>query len=130
MGGSAAGMGAGPVIPYAGSFGGFMPYRMGGGSALSVSSRDASAMGAARSSFRLSSGSAGMSSSSGGMAQALGTGSRSTGSLSTPGAMGLSRDTRQPMRLDGSNVMPPDLGYPFYQPPIWSAGSASSGGMP
>ena len=29
----------GPIIPYAGNFGGFMPYRMGGGSSLSFSSR-------------------------------------------------------------------------------------------
>ena len=71
--GSGMGMG-GPVIPYAGRFGGFMPYRMGGGGSLSFQSRGTSAMGSARTSFSLSPMSGGMSSMSGGMGQGLGTG--------------------------------------------------------
>jgi hypothetical protein len=44
-GSSMASMGTGsPIIPYAGNFGGFMPYRMGAGSSLSFQSRGASAM--------------------------------------------------------------------------------------
>ena len=47
---------SGPIIPYGGSLSGFMPSRMGGGgSGLSFSSRNSSMIGAARSSFRLSS---------------------------------------------------------------------------
>lgn len=57
------GMG-GPTIPYAGRFGGFMPYRMGGGS-LSFQSRGNSPMGSGRTSFSLSPISGGMSSMSG-----------------------------------------------------------------
>src|ERR1017187_10646569 len=52
-----AGMGAGgPIIPYGGSLSGFMPYRMGAtGTGVSFRSRNSSAIGSARSSFRLSS---------------------------------------------------------------------------
>jgi len=125
------GMGAGgPIIPYAGNFGGFMPYRMGGGSGgLVFSSRNTSVIGGGRTSFRLSPGYTGMSMRSGGMGQGFGARTRAAGSLGLPGAMGPGVDNRQPMGGGGSNVMPPNFGYPFYQPPSWSAADSSGAGM-
>ena len=59
---SGSGMGMnGPVIPYNGKFGGFMPYRMSGGSgSLSFQTRGDSAIGSNRTSFSLSTMSSGM----------------------------------------------------------------------
>ncbi|HEV3165823.1 MAG TPA: hypothetical protein VGZ22_17475, partial [Isosphaeraceae bacterium] len=130
MSSSPSGMGmSGPVIPYAGKFGGFMPARMGGGS-LSFPSRDTSAMGTSRTSFSLSSMSGGMSSMSGGMgggARSLSSfGSR--GGMGLDGGMGLGSGMVRPMAgAKGMGVMPPSFGYPFYQPP--SLLSPSSAGM-
>jgi hypothetical protein len=71
--GSMASMGVGgPIIPYAGNFGGFMPYRMGGGSSLSFQSRGASAMESTRTSFSLGPMTSGTTSMSGGMGQGFG----------------------------------------------------------
>ena len=65
---------SGPIIPYAGNFGGFMPYRMGGGSSLSFSSRGTSATGSTRTPFSLSSTTGGLTSMSGGMGRGFGDG--------------------------------------------------------
>jgi hypothetical protein len=119
----------GAVIPYAGNFGGFMPVRI-GGSALSSSRRDASVMEAARTPFRLSPGRTDVSMQSGSVGTSFGLGSRAGGSLRQSGAMGLPGDLRKPISPGGSSVMPPYLGYPFYQPPSWSASYFSGVGMP
>ncbi|MDB5353472.1 MAG: hypothetical protein JWN86_4719 [Planctomycetota bacterium] len=123
-GGSMTEMGTGPgmsgtVIPYAGNFGGFMPYRMsGGGGDLSFRSRGTPPTNSARSSFALSSMSAGSSSMAGGMG--TGFGARAS-MISPPGTMAPRG------RGIGMGVMPPNLGYPFRQPP--SLLSPASAGM-
>ena len=117
-----AGMGmSGPIIPYAGKFGGFMPYRMEGSASLSFQSRGASAMGSNRTSFSLSPMSGGMPSMSGGIGKGLGTGFQ--GSRGLDGGM-------QPMSGPRSmGVMPPSFGYPFRQPPSLLLPSSSGTGM-
>jgi hypothetical protein len=107
-----------PIIPYGGSLGGFMPYRMGaGGTGVSFSSRNSSMSGSGRSSFRLSSMSRAMPMSSSAFGQSLERGRG--GSLLSPifgGGMSRSMDT------NGQSVTPPDFGYPFYQPSLlWSS---------
>jgi hypothetical protein len=130
-GNSMAGMGAGgPIIPYAGNFGGFMPYRMGGSSSLSFSSRGTSVMGSARTSFSLSPMTGGMTSMSGGMGQGFGARTRAFSSFGSQTGMGMGGGPRQVMPgAGGMSVMPPNFGYPFYQPPTLLTPSASSGGM-
>jgi len=127
--GSFAGMGSsGPIIPYAGNFGGFMPYRMGGGASLSLSTRGTSVMGSARSSFSLSPMSGGMSWRSAGMiGQGLGTGTRSFGSGGGIGSM----EGMRPRTAGGGNisVMPPSFDYPFYQPPSLLGPFSTGAGM-
>jgi hypothetical protein len=117
--------GASALIPYAGGFAGFMPYRMAGdvGDTLAFRSRPRSMMGPVGSSFRLSAGSGGMGS---GSRPFLNSGARAgMGSLGM--GMGSSLRMSQPTtRLSALSVMPPNFGYPFRQPP--SLGS-SSGGM-
>jgi hypothetical protein len=127
---SMASMGAGgPIIPYAGNFGGFMPYRMGGGSSLSFSSRGTSATGSTRTSFILSPMTGGMTSMSGGMGQRFGSRPASFSSFGSQSGMGLGGGMRREMLGTGSmGVMPPSFGYPFYQPPSLLTPS-SSGGM-
>jgi hypothetical protein len=122
---------SGPIIPYAGKFGGFMPSRMGGGS-LSFQSRGASSMGFSRTSFSLSPASGGMTSMSGGM----GGTARSLSSFGSRGGMGLDRGwgTGGGMRREmpggsGAGVMPPSFGYPFYQPPSLLGPSSPGTGM-
>ena len=77
-GGSGAGM-SGVAIPYAGRFGGFMPYRMGGGGSLSFQSRGTSPTGSNRTSFSLSP-------MSGGMGQGFGSSARMSSSSRPPQA--------------------------------------------
>ncbi len=132
MSSSASGMGmSGPVIPYAGKFGGFMPSRMGGGT-LSFQSRSTSAMGSSRTSFSLSSMSGGMSSMSGGMGggvRSLSTFGRQ-GGMGLDGGMGLGGGMGRPMSGgSGMGVMPPSFGYPFYQPPSLLSPSSAGTGM-
>jgi hypothetical protein len=122
--------GGGSMIPYAGNFGGFMPYRMGGGTGgLYFSPRNASVIGAGRAPFRLSPSSGGMPMTAGGMGQGFMAGRRAGGSLGLRGGMGFGGESRAPMDSDGSNVMPPYFGYPFYQPPEWLSSPASAAGM-
>lgn len=91
-----SGMGtAGPIIPYAGNYAGFMPSRMSGSSSLAFSSRGMSSVGSPRTSFRLSTMSSRMSSMGGGPS----------------GGMG------QMPKSSGMGVMPPSFTYPFRQPP-------------
>src|SRR5438105_4134795 len=52
--------GGGSLIPYAGGFAGFMPYRMAGGGELAFRAHASTAMGPVRTSFSLMSPSAGM----------------------------------------------------------------------
>jgi hypothetical protein len=105
--------GSGPIIPYGGRLSGFMPYRMGdAASGLSFSSRNSSAIGTGRSSFRLSSMTAGIPMSPSAFGQSLGR--REVGSLFSTeigGGMGRTMETGR------AGVMPPNFGYPFYQPP-------------
>jgi hypothetical protein len=116
---SGAGM-SGPIVPYAGRFGGFMPYRMGTGGSLSFPPRGAAAMGSSRTSFSLSP-------MSGGMGQSLGIGSRDT--LAPGGGMGPGGGL-QPMSGPRSmGVMPPRFGYPFRQPPSLLGPTSSGTGM-
>jgi hypothetical protein len=121
-----AGMGgSGPIIPYGGGLSGFMPYRMGGaGTGLSFSSRNSSTVGTGRSAFRLSSMTGGMGMSSSAFGQSLGRGT--AGSLFSPGlgaGMGRSMDS------GSQSVMPPNFGYPFYQPPSLLPLSSTGVGM-
>src|SRR5262249_24124796 len=98
-----------------GSLSGFMPSRMGGGgTGLSFSARNSSMIGSARSSFRLSSMSSEISMpSQGRFGQRFGGGDGMGASPSTTGLFGGMNRTIEAVR-DG--VMPPSLGYPFYQP--------------
>jgi hypothetical protein len=101
-----AGMGVGgPIIPYAGNFGGFMPYRMGGSSSLSFSSRGTSAMGSARTSFGLSPMTGGMITMPGGIGKDLGARSRTLSSFGLQGGMGLGGGMRREMPGTGSMVV-------------------------
>jgi hypothetical protein len=131
--GSFAGMGgSGAIIPYAGNFGGFMPYRMGGGGSLSLSTRGTAVMGSPRTSFSLSPMSSGMSSRSGGvMSPGMATGIRSLGSFGMEGGIGSTGGMR-PRIAGGGNtsVMPPSFGYPFYQPPSLLGPFSTGAGMP
>jgi hypothetical protein len=117
--GSMAGMASGsPIVPYAGNFGGFMPYRMGGGSSLSFLSRGTSAMGSARTSFSLSPMTGEMTTMEGGVGRGFGARARAVSSFGSQSGMGLGGRTQQVMPgAGGVSVMPPNFGYPFYQPP-------------
>lgn len=108
---SGMGMG-GPVIPYAGSFAGFMPYRMGGSSSLSLPRRGAPVIGAPRTSFSLAPMSRGMSP----MGSSLGTTGLGGGMRSMPSAGGM-------------GVMPPSFSYPFRQPPSLFTPTSAGAGM-
>jgi hypothetical protein len=115
-----------PMIPYAGSFGGFMPYRMASGtsSPVSFSARGSSVLEPTRTTFRLSP-----------MSSGMGMGSGPGNGLLAPW------ESRDAMRLGGgvmrqpinggsnSSVMPPNFGYPFYQPPSLSSPVSPSAGM-
>jgi hypothetical protein len=121
------------IVPYGGTFEGFMPGRMGGGSSLSFRSRPAAPMGAARSAFRLSPLPGGMSSMSGGGGGPR-AGGRAMSSFISPGAMGLGvgpgRGGMKRMSGAGSpGVMPPSIGYPFRQPPSLDGPPAPGMGM-
>jgi hypothetical protein len=114
-----------PMIPYAGSFGGFMPYRMASGasSPLSFSPRGGSVLEPTRRPFRLLP-----------MSSGMGVGSGPTSGLRAPlGGRDFMRIgdglLSQPMGAgNNTNVMPPSFGFPFYQPPsLLSTGSSSSG---
>jgi hypothetical protein len=126
-----AGMsGGGAIIPYAGSFGGFMPYSLGGGRSLSLGSRESSAIGSNRTSFSLSPMAGRMSSMSGGGIRGLGPRSRSFPELGTLGSIGQEGGMRRKTTgIEGQNVMPPSFGYPFYQPPRLTTTSDSRPGM-
>ncbi len=117
MGGSA------PIIPYGGGLSGFMPYRMGGGgTGLSFPVRNSSTIGLGRSSFRLSSMSREMSMPRGLLGEGIERGMR--GSLRSP-IFGRGMD--RSMNAAGQSVMPPDFGYPFYQPSLLGSSTAFTG---
>jgi hypothetical protein len=116
--GASPGM-SGPVIPYAGRFGGFMPYRMGGGS-LAFSTRGTGIggggmLGSGRTSFRLApaAGSGSMPAMSGGLGGGSAFGGR--GMMDMGG--GLRSLSPSPTGTRPMGVMPPSFGYPFRQPP-------------
>lgn len=116
----ASGLGMrGSIIPFAGGFGGFMPYRMGGGSSLSFQPRAGSPAGERRSSFTLTPMSRGMSP----MPGTVVTGSLGIPRLGTSDPMGKAGGSPMGNGLPslsgsrGMGVMPPSLGYPFRQPP-------------
>jgi len=129
------GMGGGSpmIIPYSGTFEGFMPSRMGGGSALSFRSRPDAAIGSSRTSFRLRPLSGGMSAMSGGPGGFRGMGRAisplgSRGRMVLGGGTGLGAMPRM-RSAGGTSVMPPSIGYPFRQPPSLLAPSTSGTGM-
>jgi hypothetical protein len=124
---SMGGMDSGPIIPYAGNFGGFMPFRIGGGSTLSFQSRGASAMESTRNPFSLSPMTGGTTSMSGGMGQDFDARTRAFSPFRSQSGMGLGSGSRQVMPGAGTSVMPPNFGYPFYQPPSLLAPSSSRG---
>ncbi len=121
------------IIPYSGTFEGFMPSRMGGGSALSFQSRPTAAMGSNRTSFSLSPVSGGMTAMSSGPG-GFRAGTRAMSPLGSRGRMGLGLGTglggmRRMPSVGGTSVMPPSIGYPFRQPPNLIAPSTSGTGM-
>jgi hypothetical protein len=130
MGGSGGGMGmGGPIIPYAGRFGGFMPSRMGGGGGeLAFQRRSSSLMSPVRPSFSLSSMSDGMSSMSGGLGRGAVPRAGMSGSTGLGTGMGSGGGMGPSMSGGGMGVMPSRIGYPFRQPPSL-LGPASGSGM-
>jgi hypothetical protein len=108
MSGADAGLSmGGAVIPYTGTFGGFMPTRMAGSGSLSFQSRGSSPLAQGRTSFSLSP----MSS---GMMKRPGSSTRPLTSISPGGGMGMGLPVSG---ANGRSVMPPSFGYPFRQPP-------------
>ena len=106
---------SGPVIPYAGTFGGFMPARMEGSGGLRFQPRGGATLGSGRTLFR-------MSAMSGEMGSSMGSSVRSFTTLGSGGALGLGGGMGggggMPMSgAAGRGVMPPSFGYPFRQPP-------------
>ncbi len=124
-----AGMGSGSpmIIPYAGTFEGFMPSRMGGGSTLSFRSRSTTSMASGRTSFSLSPLSGGMSAMSGGSGRSRPR-IRALSPVNSRDTMGLGGMQRMP-RGGGTSVMPPSIGYPFRQPPSLMSPATSGTGM-
>jgi hypothetical protein len=115
-----------PMIPYAGSFGGFMPYRMAGGSSgpLSFTARGNSVQEPTRTSFRLSQMSSGMGVGSGSGSGLLAPWGTQSTMRPGSGLMG------QPMRgSTNTSVMPPNFGYPFYRPPSLISPASPGTGM-
>jgi hypothetical protein len=113
------------IIPYAGTFEGFMPGRMGGGSTLSLRSRPSTAEGAGRAPLRLAPRSVEMSAMSRGLRHPR-AGAR--GPVGLGNGAGLGGMRRMP-RAVGSGVVPPRIGYPFRQPPSPVAPSSQGIGM-
>jgi hypothetical protein len=105
------GMGGGTVIPYNGSFGGFMPSRMGGSASLSFRPFARTEVEPPRASFRLNPMTGGAPSMSGG-----GSSSGMGGMPPTDGAARM-------------GVMPPSFSYPFRQPPSLLGPSSVGAGM-
>ena len=126
--GSGMGM-SGASIPYAGKFGGFMPYRMGGTASLSFQSRGTAPSGMGRTSFSLSPMSGGMSAMSGGLGKGLGAGSRISSAFGSSGAMGAGAGMQPMSGSRGPGVMPPNFGYPFRQPPSLLSPTSGGSGM-
>jgi hypothetical protein len=128
-GDSLTGMG-GPIIPYGGKFGGFMPYRA-AGAGLSFAARGPAAMGSARPSFALTPMSRGMDSKPGAVRGGLEARGRTDPSFGSQSAMGFGRGMRQEMPAAGvTGVMPPTFSYPFYQPPSLVTPTSPGRGMP
>jgi hypothetical protein len=129
--GTMAATGGGPMIPYAGAFGGFMPYRMGGGASLFFASRGTLETGLTRTSFRLSSIGGGMTSMPVGIGQTFGARSATLSSFGAQPGTRLGGALGEPMIGAGRpGVMPPSFAYPFYQPPslvipsAWGTGTS------
>jgi hypothetical protein len=116
--GTGMGMTGGTVIPYNGSFGGFMPARMGGTGSLSFQPFARSEVEPNRPVFRLSPMTGGTASMSRGFSPSLG----------TPGAAGM-RGMAPTFGTTRMGVMPPSFGYPFRQPPSLLDSSSTGLGM-
>jgi len=110
------GMGGGTVIPYNGSFGGFMPSRMGGAASLSFRPFARTDLEPPRASFRLSPMTGGASSMSGG---GFSSGMGEAGLGGMPPTSGAAK----------MGVMPPSFGYPFRQPPSLLGPISAGAGM-
>jgi hypothetical protein len=106
------------VIPFAGSYAAFMPYRTGGDNRLTFSVRGTSAMESTRTSFSLSSMTGAMSAMPGGVGLGYGVSPHVTSTFGSLRGMGLGAGMwQQTSRAERMSVMPPSFGYPFYQPP-------------
>lgn len=116
VGAMAGSVGEPMLIPYGGSFEGFLPGRMDGSPPLSFRPRPSAPMAARRKDFRLST-----------TPRMAGGRARSMESLGDRGDIlgGLRRRPRSP----GAGVMPPRIGYPFRQPPRLVGPSAGGIGM-
>ena len=127
---SGPGAGGPMVIPYGGTFEGFMPSRMGGGAPLSFRSRQVAPMARGRSPFTLSPMSGGM---SGMIGNAVGKRAMapigSGGTMGSGGSTGLLGGMRRMQGGGGRSVMPPSIGYPFRQPPSLVSPSSAGIGM-
>lgn len=119
----------GPVIPYAGTFGGFMPARMGETGGLRFEPRAGFLPGTRRTSFNMSTMSGGMSTMSGGIGQGFGSSARSLSNISSQATMGLSGRGMPMSGVGDRGVAPPSFGYPFRQPPNLISPSSPGMGM-
>ena len=125
MGGS---LGAGlTVLPYSGSYGGFMPYRMARGGDLGFENRSSGFMRESRSSLT-----PGPMTGVSGAAQSSGMGI--TSSRPMVGSAGPAMPSTSSFRGSGtagmrSGVMPPDLGYPFRPPTRFLRQAQAGAGM-
>jgi hypothetical protein len=120
-----------PSIPYAGSFGGFMPYSVADGSRLAFTDRRTLAPGFSRMAFGFSMTSMSMSMRYADFAQPRGARSGVLGLSGFPGAtgmaVGMGPESSSSTRM---SVMPPNFGYPFYQPPDVRGAFSIGIGMP
>jgi hypothetical protein len=119
----------GTAIPYAGKFGGFMPYRMGGGSTLSFQPRGDSPLGSNRTTFSLSPMSGGMTTMSGGGGRGPGAGSSLFSTFGADSLMGPGGGMPSTSGTRRMGVMPPSFGYPFRQPPSLGSPAPAGSGM-
>jgi len=135
--GSMTGVGTssgGSIIPYAGSFGGFMPARMSGASPLAFQPRTRPGLGSGRAPFSLTPMPSSTSNRAGSMGGMRGTSrSRSLlyGDRMSTGGSWMSRPGLGLPMSGGPEmgVLPPSFAYPFYWPPSFSSALGLGPGM-
>jgi hypothetical protein len=114
---SSMGGGGAMVIPYGGMTEGFMPTRMGGGASLSFKARPVEMMNPSRTSLSLTTLSGGISASSRGMERGGSSRFSMTSPLSSRGMRSGGSSFLPAAGPGGMGVMPPNIGFPFRQPP-------------